>query len=471
MAGYYRMLNADPVFWPIKDLIAAFVSKELSPVEVTNSTLDRIAAFDGELHSYLSVTAEQARGQAKAAAEQYRLGAGPFAPLLGVPLSIKDLFDISGETTTLGSLAYGQEVAETDSTPVALLRTAGAAFLGKSNTAEFGQSATTDNLLGPDCGNPWDPSRTSGGSSGGAASSVGAGLASAALGSDGGGSIRIPAALCGLFGLKPTFERAPADASFHAMTEFVGSGPITRTVADARVLLEVLLSRPFKTPTDKVIRRIAWCPAPENHVIDPEVRAAATKAVKMLEAHGHVVEEVSLPLDGWTEAFGPLVLADEWRYRRHLLEEYKDQLTTFVRKSIEAGAAVTEEEIDAALRLKQEIGGRVAALFSDYDIIVTPTTACSAFPLGARPAEIDGKKIHSLWGPFPFTAPFNVSGSPAASVPVGLVGGMPVGLQVVGAHHREDIVLDVCEEIEQGITFPGTEMAKRWKQLAATSAT
>ena len=469
--GYYRMLNADPVFWPIRELIAAFVSKDLSPVEVTNSTLDRIAAFDGELHSYLSVTAEQARAQAKAAEEQYRLGVGPFAPLLGVPLSIKDLFDISGETTTLGSLAYGQEVAETDSTPVALLRAAGAAFLGKSNTAEFGQSATTDNLLGPDCGNPWDPSRTSGGSSGGAAASVGAGLASAALGSDGGGSIRIPAALCGLFGLKPTFERAPADASFKAMTEFVGSGPIARTVADARLLLEVLLSRPFKTPTVRVIRRIAWCPAPENHVIDPEVRAAATKAVKMLEEQGNVVEEVYLPLDGWTEAFGPLVLADEWQYRRHLLGEYKDQLTTFVRKSIEAGAAVTEEEVAAALRLKQEIGGRVAALFSDYDIIVTPTTACSAFPLGARPTEIDGKKIHPLWGPFPFTAPFNVSGSPAASVPVGLAAGMPVGLQVVGAHNREDIVLDVCEEIEQAIAFPGIEMAKRWDQIAATSAT
>ena len=467
---FFRMLNADPVFWPIKDLTNAFAAKELSPVEVTNTTLERIATLDGELHSYLSVTAEQAREQAKFAEEQYLKSDEQFAPLLGVPLSIKDLFDIVGETTTLGSLAYGQEVAETDSTQVALLRAAGSVFLGKSNTAEFGQSATTDNRLGPDCGNPWDPSRTSGGSSGGAASSVGAGLASAALGSDGGGSIRIPAALCGLFGLKPTFERAPAEAAFQAMTEFVGSGPITRTVADARILLEVLLSRRFTRTPGQVTRRIAWCPSPGNHAIDPGVRLVTAAAVRLLESHGHIVEEVSLPLEGWTEAFGPLVLADEWRYRQHLLDEYKDQLTSFVRKSIEAGAAITEEEIAAALKLKKEIGGRVAGLFADYDVIVTPTTATSAFPLGTRPTEIDGKKIHPLWGPFPFTAPFNVSGSPAASVPVGLADGMPVGLQVVGAHHREDIVLDVCEEIEESIAFPATQMAMRWDQRESTSA-
>jgi Asp-tRNA(Asn)/Glu-tRNA(Gln) amidotransferase A subunit family amidase/enoyl-CoA hydratase/carnithine racemase len=453
--------NAEPVFWPLAEVVRAFRTHELSPVELTREILDRIERLDGELHSYIRTTPELALSQAEAAERLYARGEEGLPPLLGVPVSIKDLFDVADVPTTLGSLVYRNDVAARDSRPVARLREAGAVFLGKSNTAEFGQSATTENLLGPGCGNPWDPARTSGGSSGGAAASVGAGLASAALGSDGGGSIRLPAAMCGLFGLKPTMGLIENDGRFHAMTPFVCSGPLVRRVADARPLLEVWTGVRF--PRRKVAEaRIGWCPAPQGHPVDPGVRTATAHAVSQLEALGHQVEEITLPVDGWREAFGLLVLADEHRYRGHLLEEHADELTDFVRRSIEAAASVAEKEVAAARDMHTEIRARVEALFGDYDFVVTPTAASLAFPLGRRPSEIDGRPVDSLWGPFPFTAPFNVSGSPAASIPCGLADGLPVGLQVVGPTGGEQGLLDLCEQLEEALGFPVDEPARRW---------
>lgn len=454
------MVDDGYLFWPVRTLLDAYRAREVSPVEVVNEALERIATFDDQLHSYLSVTPEIALAQAREAERIYRDGTSP-APLLGVPVSIKDLFDLRGAVTTLGSRLYGTAVATADSEPVAALRAAGAVFLGKTNTAEFGQSATTDNLLGPPCGNPWDPTRTSGGSSGGAAASVAAGLATAALGSDGGGSIRIPAAMCGLFGLKPTFSELAEDEPFKAMSSFVCAGPITRNVDDARRLLAVQLGRELPRGERGRRLRIAWSPAPLGHAVDPGVRRVTAEAVARLEGLGHHVEETDLPLEGWVDAFGPLVLEDERRYRGHLLDR-RDDLTFYARVAIERGAEVSAEDLAAARSMHDKIRQRVGALFDHYDFVLTPTMACLPFPLGERPTIIDGVKVDTLWGPFPFAAPFNVSGSPAASLPVGLADGLPVGLQVVAAHDAEGALLDFCEEFEAEL--PGTleEMKSRW---------
>ena len=461
------MADNDYLFWPIGTLLDAYRNREVSPVEVTEGALARIEALDGRLHSYLNVTPEIAREQARFA-EQLYLSNDDAPPLLGVPLSIKDLFDVRGAVTTLGSKLYGSRPAEVDSGPVARLRAAGAVFTGKTNTAEFGQSATTDNLLGPACGNPWDPSRTAGGSSGGAAASVGAGFASAALGSDGGGSIRIPAAMCGLFGLKPTFVELPADEAFKAMSPFVCAGPITRTVDDARRVLSVQLGVDLARGDQRTRRRIAWSPAPEGRAVDPGVRQITGAAAAMLAQMGHDVQEVSLPLDGWTEAFGPPVLDDEWRYRRHLLEN-PDDLTFYARRAIEGGERVTEAELTAARAMREDVRRRVTSMFEEYDFIVTPTMACLPFPLGQRPTEIDGVKVDSLWGPFPFAAPFNVSGSPAASLPVGLSEGLPVGLQVVAPDDCEAALLDFCEELEVALPSTLDIMKSRWGNVSLSN--
>jgi enoyl-CoA hydratase/carnithine racemase len=208
--------------------------------------------------------------------------------------------------------------------------------------------------------------------------------------------------------------------------------------------------------------RIGWCPAPQGHPVDPGVRAATAHAVSRLEALGHRVEEISLPVDGWLDAFGPLVLADEQCYRGHLLEAHAHELTEYARRSIEAAGAVTEADVAAARELHADIRARVGTLLESYDFIVTPTAASVAFPLGRRPTEIDGQPVGSLWGPFPFTAPFNVSGSPAASIPCGLADGLPVGLQIVGHAGGEQGLLDLCEGLEEALAFPADEPATRW---------
>ncbi len=455
------MPEQEPVFWPIDRLVQAFRDHELSPVEVTQEFLTRIEQFDDQLHTYLSISPDLALRQAREAEAAYRSGEAT-PPLLGVPLSIKDLFDVEGEPTTLGSRAMESTIADRDSHAVSLLRAAGATFLGKSNTAEFGQSATTANKLGPECGNPWDPRRTPGGSSGGSAAGVAAGLATGSLGSDGGGSIRIPAAMCGLVGIKPTWSELPKGDAFRAMTRFVCAGPITRTVADARALLSVQLQRSLESPKRSRPLRIAWSPNPEGRPIEAGIQVATQAAIVAMSQQGHVVEQIELPIAGWPDAFGAPVLADEWQYRGQLLDEFSDELTSYVRKGIEAGRSISQADVDVALAEQALLRTAIDNVFADFDVIICPTTAAVAFPFRQRPLIIDNQEVDPLWGAFPFTAPFNVTGSPAASVPVGLSEGLPVGLQVVGPHNREDLVLDVCAEVEALMSFPNDEMVRRW---------
>jgi Asp-tRNA(Asn)/Glu-tRNA(Gln) amidotransferase A subunit family amidase len=445
------MADATPLAWPIAELVRRYADRTLSPVEVAEEALRRIEALDGGLHAFLSVAPELTLEQARDAEARYRRG-GPVPALLGVPVSVKDLFDLSGTVATLGSVVFQDRKSQRDSLVVRHVRDAGAVFVGKTNTAEFGQSATTDNRLGPGCGNPWDLTRTAGGSSGGAAASVAGGFATIALGSDGGGSIRIPAAFCGLFGLKPTIGLVEDDSAFRGMTDFVAAGPLARCVADARPFLQALTGRSFVASPPRRLR-IAWCPRPQGYPVDPGVLGAVSRAVETLASLGHDIVEAAPPVDGWKDIFGPLVLADERRYRRELLESDGDRLTTYARRAIEASADVSDAEVAAAREELKAIRERFRVFFEAFDLIVTPTTATVAFPLGRRPREIAGEPADRLWGPFPFTAPFNVTGGPAATVPCGLSEGLPVGVQLVGAAHRERLLLDVCEELETALAF------------------
>lgn len=454
------MPESSPLFWPVSTLIRSYEAGDISPVEVAEEALERTGRFDAVLHSYLTVTPDLALRQARAAERAYRDGDGG-GRLLGIPMAVKDLFDIEGVTTTLGSLVFRNHVARSDSKVVANLRSEGAVFIGKSNTAEFGQSATTENLLTLGCANPWNTSMTTGGSSGGSAAAVAAGLASVALGSDGGGSIRIPSAFTGLFGIKPTYGRVGDDSPFRAMTEFACPGPMARTVADARPVLGALLREDFpRAPTGS--RRIAWCPQPQGRPVDPDVTDACERAVRTLADLGHDVTEIELPLEGWTEAFGPLVLADEWRERRDLLVDQGRQLTRYARRSIQGGAKITDDDLSAAREHLGRFRADVRALFGQFDLVVTPTTATTAFPLDTRPASVHGAAVDALWGAFPFTAPFNVAGNPAVSVPCGLSGGLPIGLQLVAAHGREQLLLDVSEDLEEELGFPSERLAESW---------
>jgi len=453
---------ASPLYWPIAALRAAYAAGELSPEEVTRESLSRLKAFEPKLHAFLLTLEDQALAQAVAAGKAYRDGHAP--PLAGIPLSIKDTFDIAGAVSTRGSLVYRSHVAAGDSGAVRRLRAAGAVFIGKTNTAEFGQSATTDNRLGDDCRNPWNIACTPGGSTGGGAASVAAGIVCAALGADGGGSLRIPAAFTGLVGFKPTFGAVPDENGFPAMSDFCCAGPLTWRVADARAVLSVLAEQPLARGTSAKPLRVAFSPRPEGRPVNAGVAEAVAAAARKLAALGHDVAEAELPVAGWSDIFGALVLEEEGRLRGHLLRSHADSLTDYERTTLEAAANLDPAAVARSRTEHAAFRKRIDRLFVDYDVIVTPTTAVPAFPVGRRPQTISGQRVDSLWGAFPFTAAFNVAGSPAVSIPCGFADGLPVGVQLVCARGRDAQLLDLAEDLEEALGFDASPVIDRYSQ-------
>lgn len=442
-------------------LASAYRIGTADPVEVTTSYLDRIDDLDGSLRSFVTVTRELALTQAASARD--RIAAGESAPLLGIPVSIKDAFHVKGVPTTLGSLLHRDHVAKSDSGVVRRLRSSGAVFTGKTNTAEFGQSATTDNLLGPDTANPWDLTRTPGGSSGGAAASVAAGLSLLAVGSDGGGSIRIPAAFTGLYGFKPTRGLVNDEKGFRAMTDFVSAGPLASSVADARLLLGVLAEATYTRGAPGRLR-IAYSRRPEGRPVHPGILAALDRTAEVLEALGHHVEHADAPIDDWNIIFGPLVLEDEHRERGHLLRLHAEALTQYERATLRAAVALDPARVARAHERLPAFRDRIAEFLSRFDLLLTPTTAVPAFPLGQRPESIDGTPVDALWGAFPFAAPYNVAGVAAAAIPCGLVDGLPISAQLVTADGADGVLLDVSEQLEEALDFDRTALVARWSR-------
>ena len=460
------MPDGSALNWPVATLLASFERRELSPVEVAREALERIAAFDATLHAFLAVDPELTLAQATEAEAAYRRGQR--RPLLGVPVSVKDTFYVRGLPTTLGSLLSQDGLAAADSGAVRRLRDAGAVFTGKTNTAEFGQSATTENRLGPGTVNPWDVKRTPGGSSGGAAASVAAGLSTLALGSDGGGSIRIPAAFCGLFSLKPTRGRCRDEDGFRAMTDFVSPGPLAWSAVDARPMLGVLAGRGYpRRPVRPLV--VGYDARPEGRPVDPGIAAHVDTVARTLERLGHRITPIDLPLAGWNDVFGPLVLEDEGRERGHLLET-PDLLSDYERRSLEAAAALAPSAIEAARRELPLYRQRLSDVFLDVDVVLTPATAVPAFELGRRPREIGGTPVDGLWGAFPFAVPFNVAGTPAASIPCGLVDGLPVAAQLVTPPHTEALLLDLAEVLDEAVDFDRNAVQRRWTLPALRAA-
>jgi aspartyl-tRNA(Asn)/glutamyl-tRNA(Gln) amidotransferase subunit A len=451
-------------FTPGWQIAKLFRRKKLSPVELTRIVLDRIERLNPKLNAFLAVAAESAMAHAKAAEQRFASG-DDLPPLFGLPISIKDLTYTKGIVSTGGSLAYRDFVPDEDAIVVERLRRAGAIIIGKTNTPEFGNSATTENRLGDDCRNPWNTERTSGGSSGGAASSVAAGVCPLAMGTDGGGSIRIPASLCGVFGIKPTFGTIPGGRSFSGMPIFSAGGPITRTVRDAAMLLDATAGHDGRDPRSrrepppnftralsKGVKglRVAWSFDLNYAVADPEVLAITSQAAHVFDHLGAVVEDDNPEIGEPFGAFGPVVVADSYVAFGHLLEKKADLLTENFRKSLERGRQITGAQYSQAMRSVDVIKAKMADFFERYDLLMCPATAVPAFPCGHRPSVIGGQTVSTLWGPFPFTVPFNITGQPAASVPCGFThNSLPVGLQIIGRIGRDDLVMRAAAAFEE----------------------
>jgi aspartyl-tRNA(Asn)/glutamyl-tRNA(Gln) amidotransferase subunit A len=465
-------MDAELCFAPATEIRRLIAEKQVSIVELVELFYQRIAELDPKLNSYLTLCSDEALATADQLQQAVQRGES-LGPLHGIPISVKDLELTRGVRSTMGSMVFQDRVAEMDSVVVERVRQAGAVILGKTNTPEFGQSGTTENKLGEPCRNPWNTERTPGGSSGGAAAALAAGLCTLATGSDGGGSIRIPASFSGVFGIKPSQGRVPRYGGYGrpAANHFSQSGPMSRTVADTALLLQALAG---PDPRDPVTMRdappdfmenlaggvrgwrIAWSADLGYAGVDPEVVQVTEQAAMMFQELGATVEPTDLALDDPFPAFLDVFSTAAYTSYGHLLDDHRDDFTDYGRRALEHGAAMTGADLSRALLRVDELRRQMETFFDQYDLLLTPTMAVPAFPIGQRPSVIGGKTVEPFWGYLPFTFPINMTGQTASSIPCGFSGdGMPIGLHIVGPRRAEARVLQASAAFEEAHPWNG----------------
>ena len=465
-------MSSELAFMSAVELAQSIRDKKVSSLEATENFFQRIDQLDSRLHSYLTLCRDQALADARAADAAVRQGA-ELGPLHGVPISIKDLETTKGVVTTMGSAVFKDRVPDMDSIVVERVKAAGAIILGKTNTPEFGQSGTTENKLGEPCRNPWNTERTPGGSSGGAAAALAAGLCTLSMGTDGGGSVRIPASFTGLFGIKPTQGRVPRFGGYGrpSANHFSQSGPITRTVADSALLLQVIAGPDTRDITS--IRepapdfsanlgagvngmRLAWSSDLGYAAVDAEVVDITKQAAMKFIGLGANMDDAKLKLEDPFETFWNVFSTAAYTSYGHLLEEHRDDLSDIGLMSIEHGQQTTGADMSRAIYEVDRLGRRMEEFFDNFDLLLTPTMAVPAFPIDQRPGVIGGKTVDPFWGFLPFTYPINISGQTAASIPCGYSSdGMPIGLHIIGPKGSEAKVLQACAAFEAANPWAG----------------
>lgn len=455
--------------WRLREMIQA---RQVSPVEVTRFFLERIERLNPRLHAYLTVTAEEALAQARSAEEKV-MRREPLGLLHGLPVSVKDLMITKGVRTTFGSLVFQEYVPQEDAAVVERVKAEGAIILGKTNTPEFGLYAETVNRLGEPCCNPWDLSRTAGGSSGGAAAAVAAGLGPLAIGSDGGGSIRIPAAMCGVYGFKPSRGRVPRSGGVARpiSNPYSHIGPMTWTVRDAALLLQAisgydardvhsLRGKPpdFLGALEGGVRglRIAWSATLGYATVDPDVAATCQRAARILEELGAMVEEPPLRLEHPFTYFLTLYHAMWFAAYGEIYRQHEPLLADYTRSRVGHGSTVTIPEYLHAMRRMEQMAQQMDDIFERFNLLLTPTVAVPAFPHGQRPRYIARREVDPVFGFYPFTPLCNMTGQPAASIPCGFSReGLPIGLHIIGRKGEDALVLRASYALEQAQPWQG----------------
>jgi aspartyl-tRNA(Asn)/glutamyl-tRNA(Gln) amidotransferase subunit A len=458
-------MSTDDLVWRSAVELAGLIrSKQLSPVEVTDTILDRIEALNPRLNAYCLVTADLARVLAREAEIAVMKGE-PLGALHGLPVSLKDVIFTKGIRTTGGSRLFSEAVPEEDAVAVGRLRAAGAVILGKTNTSEFGHKAITTNPMFGVTRNPWNLELTPGGSSGGAAAAVASGLGPLALGTDGGGSVRLPAAFCNIFGFKPSYGRVPQHPGFPGWEHVGHTGPITRTVRDAALLLDTVAgsddrdrrSLPrepgsYLQACDADVKglHVAWTADLGYAALDPDVRALCENAAAEFEEKlGCHVEVVNPGWENIEDTFSTMIAAQFFAAWSDQLPEAERRMDASLVKFIRKGGAVSTRDYLRACARVDAYWQEAQTFLQRFDLLLTPTAAVPPFPIDARPPrEIDGQEV-SVLGWMPFTYPFNLTGQPAASVPTGFTpDGRPVGLQIVGQRHADRVVLAASAAFE-----------------------
>ncbi|QDO98363.1 amidase [Ferrovibrio terrae] len=447
-------MSEDLCYMPAADLVAAYRAGKLSPVDVTQALLQRIATINPKVNAYNLVDEASALRDAKASEARWKAGK-PFGPIDGVPASIKDIILTKGWPTLRGSKTVDPNQDWNEDAPVtARLREAGCVILGKTTSPEFGWKGVTDSPLTGITRNPWNTDLTPGGSSGGASAQVAAGLGQLAVGTDGGGSIRIPAGFTGIAGLKPSFGRVPA-APLSPFGTVAHLGPMTRTVRDAALMLREM-AKPdardwFSLPYQDVDYtanlndgvkglKIAYSPTLGFAKVDPEILAAVDVAAKQFAALGATVEQVDPGFSDPLEVFHAHWFMGAFNALMALPKEKFALIDPGLQRTFERGAAITTRQYMEAVNARGKLGVQMRQFHETYDLLLTPSLAVLPFTAGRVAPESMGDAYWTEWTPF--TYPFNLTQQPGLSIPCGFSkSGLPISLQLVGPMHGDALVL------------------------------
>src|SRR5712671_437887 len=449
----------------IAEITESVRSKRLSPVEIVTAHLKRIEALNEKLNAFTHVDANGARVQARRAEDAVHTGAG-LGPLHGVPITVKSCIDVAGWPCPAGSMLRRDYVASSDAPLAARLRQAGAIILGNTNTPEFLMAYETDNLVTGKTSNPWDLTRSAGGSSGGEAAAIAAGCSAGGVGSDGGGSIRVPAHFCGICGLKPTPGRIPATGHFPpgaGAFSWIGVvGPMARTIADVRLLFEVMAGPdagdalsapvPMRTYRESHLRgmRIGVLESEALGAATPETRAAVEQAAKSLAERGFTVEPFRIEgldraLDLWWFFFGPVI----GNLFRHSIASHEDQISPMLREylsSATSGDPITLSQFMKACADRDLLRAEILRQMQDTPVLISPVSTGPAFRHG-QGNYLPGTGYRDTMR---FSQWLNLTGFPGASIPVSHSNeDLPIGVQVIGRPFEDELVLAVAEAIEQ----------------------
>ena len=450
---------------PLQSLSAQLRSRKVSSRELVDQSLDTIHRLNAKLNAFVTVTEDLARRRAKEADEEWKRGTDR-GPLHGIPIAYKDLIRTKGIRTTAGSKLFANYVPDRDAAIVETLDRAGAIVVGKTGLHELAYGITSNNPHFGPIRNPWDPERSPGGSSGGSAVAVATGMVPLAVGTDTGGSIRIPASFCGIVGLKPTFGRV----SVHGVLPLGFSqdhvGPMTPTVRDCAIAFQAMAGDPtgYVPPPGAEIRglRIGWPASYFFDRLEEETLAAVRRVGELAKSLGAHVIEIDVPdMEAVRQAASTCLLVEAaaqlkpWAHRR---ADFGDDILSY----LDQGNKISAVDYLEALRVRKRIAREFARLFSadcanQVDVIVTPTTAMTAPRIGQATLEINGVPEETRAAATRFTRPFNAIGVPAISIPCGFSrSGLPIGLQLVSAGYAEDVLFRAAAAIEDALGVAGT---------------